>query len=703
MRLDLSKFKKVQEDQKCTTLQHPSGHQIKIASGKLSPGLKKELDSLPVHKAFGGPLEPKSSPHSRASKPSVPRGMPQPKEASHAYTEPDDGGTDVVLAALNRKLPPFGPLGAEKPHYPPCINPSCKSYGHSHPNCRCYGGQSEHTGSGEAGHFAQGGEVNDKYFCNDARAHFKDCEYYSDGGQAPKPDPTPVPKAPPTDPQQTSLAQQSMRKAFNYAYGSPAGVPEQAPADPDTGSDMQVNITPQDMAANASENPDNAPQQPPQAADDQAPEAPEDQSQQPQQPEVAQAPQSPVDQVMQTKGDNLDKLMTESQGFNNDLQNGHIKPETYHDLFEKRSTLGKIGTLFGLLIGGAGSGLAHQPNVVLGMMNNEIMNDLHAQETSASNKQNFLKINMSNLMNQATMKQMGFQNQQTQAQTGLIGQQAKALSITNMQVAALHNLVLKTQSLPPGPQRDQAMQTLAMMNEEVQKGNYGILDKAATASAMAGYLSGQSSGSQTMSKNGEGSYSSSSKGPNTMLLKSGLAGPAAQKVGQDIEEKTIDNVPSVAGQKASRPIPQDKRDQVQSMNVLDDKAKDLINYAKAHEGSWNPQTRAIAQQKANEMVGFYSSSLGTSMTEGNRTWLDEQIAKKNPTSAIAQELMGSNSKLQEIQNSNNMRRNNMLKSLGFHPKQSAQSADASPYEGKTATNSKGEKLIMKNGKWTPHG
>lgn len=50
----------------------------------------------------------------------------------------------------------------------PCLNPSCKSHGTSHPNCRCYSGM------------AEGGVVS--HFCSAARDHDEGCEYYAEGG-----------------------------------------------------------------------------------------------------------------------------------------------------------------------------------------------------------------------------------------------------------------------------------------------------------------------------------------------------------------------------------------------------------------------------------------------------------------------------------------------------------------------------------------
>lgn len=50
----------------------------------------------------------------------------------------------------------------------PCKNPSCKSHGVPHPNCRCYG------------NMADGGSA--APFCSLNRPHKLECEYYADGG-----------------------------------------------------------------------------------------------------------------------------------------------------------------------------------------------------------------------------------------------------------------------------------------------------------------------------------------------------------------------------------------------------------------------------------------------------------------------------------------------------------------------------------------
>lgn len=89
-------------------------------------------------------------------------------ESPTSYSAPSD-----PMLPSNRQAG-FTP---EKEHYAPCINPSCKSYGKSHPNCRCYAGPG--GTSLENGMFAKGGEV---HFCLSGAGHHEKCEHFADGG-----------------------------------------------------------------------------------------------------------------------------------------------------------------------------------------------------------------------------------------------------------------------------------------------------------------------------------------------------------------------------------------------------------------------------------------------------------------------------------------------------------------------------------------
>lgn len=681
MKIDISHFKKVDTDHKSTVLQHPSGHQIKVAHNGLSSEMKKELDSLPMHLAKGGKAKfaQKFDPNMKASKPSKSSNtMPgSPTEAKDAYTEPNEMGTkmppallkeelkqsgttpDVVLGALHREAPPFGPMGSPKYHAPPCINPSCKSFGQSHPNCRCYGGK-----MGMYGGYAKGGEVEN--FCSEDRKHEEGCEYYADGGG-------PVGKDFEMSPdflknmentETITVPKEVADKYRNMMGGDSKNKQEIAKAENSVPSQQQSMANLYNLGNNKV--PEAQQQMQPAATEDTSsnvvPVAHQEAGQnyeQPQQEAMPVEPQQidPVQKVQQDKN-NLNNIMhKESNMFESELNSGKITPKTYKDLFHDKNLPEKIGTLFGLLVGGAGAGLSHQPNMLMQMMDNQIQNDLKAQETSSSNKQNFLRINGQNLTNLANAGHTGAETNQMKF--------ALATDMANM--ANFHNLVEYTNKLPPGPLKAQAEQKLALLYQSIKDKRVGMFDQAASAGALANQLGGQ----------------------NTTMMKSGLLGPEFREVGQDIESKRIPGIPGLA----SQPIPQANRDELQAMNVLDNKAKDILSFAKAHKGTLSPSQRAIGEQKAEEMVNFYNSSIkGGVLTEGRLKWLDDQI-KKNPTS-IFQDILGNNSRLQEIQNSNSTRRNIMLNSLGL--KGYPQSKQSMPQEIKTMNGVQYQKV---NGGW----
>src|SRR5665213_2708296 len=60
-----------------------------------------------------------------------------------------------------------------------CRNPSCKSYGKSHPNCKC-GAPPSLRSQYKALEYAKGGQV---HFCSTISPHHEDFEHYAEGGQ----------------------------------------------------------------------------------------------------------------------------------------------------------------------------------------------------------------------------------------------------------------------------------------------------------------------------------------------------------------------------------------------------------------------------------------------------------------------------------------------------------------------------------------
>lgn len=793
MKLDLSKFKKAEDNDKFTILAHPSGHKIKISKKDLSDDYKKQLDEMPIHKAMGGPMEPRSQSHFRGSKNSgvsAAQGAKAsnmvPKAASKAYTEPQDQGPDVVLAALNKQAPPFGPLGTEeKQHYPPCINPSCKSFGKSHPNCRCYGGVPE------GGHFAKGGEVEKEYYCDDNRMHRKSCEYYAEGGSVkgvnqsameverpqnktekswageskagehvrssdirpdsnakaklehvktlsemksmPKPkiqgfwgggdtEPQPTPSPTPdsdseTDTSAMSTLQNSINNAFggkgNYYKGG--GIQKFSGTDDPSDSEVQPDLKSDDIDSgiNADSNSAPMPTPPPQdldkeidAANQAAGPAPEDDSQanapiqasadsMPQDQSAPQSNASPDQndpyasnpqtmdpyQAYQQKAANANQLMhDEMNKFYADVDSGKIQPKTLHDLYNDKSTLGKIGMLFGLIVGGAGAGLTHTDNAALSQMNKEIQNDLAAQEKNQQNKRSLFTINGQNLMNLAN--------------AGKIGADTRQMNIAiskGMQNYGYYNELAKQAGDYSKPQQAQkAQMTLALMRTSMQQENASAFAQAAGANALGQMLRG---------------------GGNTAAMKTGLLGPEMQEYGQDIESKTI---PGIG--KATRPVPENIRSTVANQQLLEDKLKDFQDYVTKNVGTGDWRKWPIAKQKAQEASNIYSSVLSGPNSLGKIDNIEKQMNAKHPLSPF-QYLMGAPGRVQEMRLSNAMQLKRNLGSVGISNDNVNRMSNSSAWgqnsqiqkpkqssgqyqEGQTATGPNGQKITFHNGKWS---
>jgi hypothetical protein len=436
--------------------------------------------------------------------------------------------------------------------------------------------------------------------------------------------------------------------------------PEQVPSD--TGvSDDEIKQAAGDLSSQGQQ-PD---QQQASAAPPQAPPEQQDQPVSPPQPGMPlDARQQSIYQVLHAKG-TADQRQ-ENVKFAQDIQNGHITPKTYSDLFQDKSTIGKIGMLFGMLVSGAGSGLTHQPNAVLEMMNKQIANDLEAQKTSKTNANNFVKLNVENELNQAQTKLVGSQANLSKEQADLVKQNAIGAGYANAHIQALTAAMDSQQKIvdkmPEGPQKQAAQQILgqiyAQAGNQIQNSTNIIAGAKAYNDLLFGSAGAQPGG------NSAASDDASFQQRQQALLK--LNTPQSKAM-YDVNEAK--HIPGVPGQ-ASRPVPEDIRQRLQAQTILDNKGKDVLSYVKQHTGTWNPQTRAVAAQKIEEMKNFYNDSIkGGALTQGRLGWYDEQFAK-HPTDILAQ-VMGSTAKLNEMVNSNRNRRDLELKGLGFPTQQPA--------------------------------
>lgn len=111
-----------------------------------------------------------------------------------------------------------------------------------------------------------------------------------------------------------------------------------------------------------------------------------------------------------------EEKLQQQMNFSNDLASGAISPKTYKDLYGKENTLGKVGTLLGLLVSGGGAGLTHQPNMIMGMMDKEIERDFDAQKQNVANGHNFLSLNYAHNLQQAQIAQHQMETLRSQNQ-----------------------------------------------------------------------------------------------------------------------------------------------------------------------------------------------------------------------------------------------------------------------------------------------
>lgn len=375
----------------------------------------------------------------------------------------------------------------------------------------------------------------------------------------------------------------------------------------------------------------------------------------------AQAPQpsglqdlesaGPAQQGQATPAVDMKDIPQETAAWAQDLANGHIKPETYSDLFAKKSTLGKVGTLFGLLVSGAGSGLTHQPNAVLEMMNKEISNDLDAQKNSKSNAQNYLRLNMENQLNQAKVSQLSKQGSLTNSQVKSLNAETQIKSFTlakaQMLQSTFHNLSSNVDRMPEGPQKEAAKQQLGIIYSKIGDQISNLTDQAVGAQSYYNTLFGnQPDGSD------EQSFQKNMAGKRMM-------GPQGEERAKDLESK---HLPGIKGQ-ASVPLSGEDRSSINSGIDFDQKLHRFMNWTQGHSGDLNPKDKSEGQALAAELQGAYRQAThGGVYKEGEQNFISKLI-DSDPTKFFNS--IRVMPQLKAIASENKARVNQLVKSKGL--------------------------------------
>lgn len=638
--LNLKLFKKVASDKHSSTLKHKDGHVIKIAHKALSDKMRSELDKLPMHKPMmmkdGGDVDNMGK---LGTDNTLPKMTDEESRQEYKERTGEDYGTEIKRQGKpvshddqEDKLPPLALMKNED--------------------------FNEHNASPEedAVPFQDLGKNVASYDFGANPEQSKDqTEPTMDAGFTSN-------STPAFGSQQEQMA---LIRKYELEGKLPPGTFEKSfpgqqlsPKLPDQG--LAETGTPNAlMTADQQQNPQVA-----QAQDIPAQEEPAPQQEQPQAPAAA-----PVEQAVQTEQNVKQDLTSEAMAWQHDLQNGHITPETYHDLFAKKDTLGKIGSIFGMMLSGFGSGLSHQPNAFMKMMDTEIQNDLDAQKQSKSNALNFIKLNNEH------------QLQQSQIRSNDIETAIKAHNLAHVQmnITGLHELVEMVNKMPIGsPQRAQAEQTLAYVSQQVDAQNGNLIDRAAASSAFY----------KTMFGSPEGASTEQQFQKRTAQMR--MMGPIGEKRAQELEEK---HVPGVPGQ-ASVPLTASDREAIQSGNEFHQSLKRFMDWTSKHSGDLSPSDMNTGKAMAAELQGKYRNAThGGVFKEGEQNFIGSIIDSKPTKFFNSIRVMP---QLQALYNENQQKMDSLLKSKGFPGL--PQEQQNSVQEGQTG-NWKGQPAVFKNGKW----
>lgn len=99
----------------------------------------------------------------------------------------------------------------------------------------------------------------------------------------------------------------------------------------------------------------------------------------------------------------LTSLNKERESFINDINNKHIDPNHY---MSSLSTGDRITTAIGLILGGMGAGITHTENPALKFLNQQIDNDVRAQQMELGKKENLLSANLRQFGNMRDASEM---------------------------------------------------------------------------------------------------------------------------------------------------------------------------------------------------------------------------------------------------------------------------------------------------------
>lgn len=500
---------------------------------------------------------------------------------------------------------------------------------------------------------ADGGDAS---FCSRDRKHQKDCKYFADGGD--------------TSDDNSDNDIPDTSSGFDVAENQPA----QTVTDP---AASQAPIVPAAPAAPA------------------APEPPDEEEEQ--EENEANEEQNPTPPSVQTQGNLQDHFpgQTDGQALTTlttptaeqlyqqhlasaaDIAANPIHAKTMGDLFASQSTLGKIGSIFGLLLSGAGSGLAHQQNAALAAMQQQINNDLQAQQANKTGAQNFLNMANAYQLQQTQQKllnaqasQIPLQNALTAANIQNLKQNTNLLAVNTAKanmllttVGHLQNGVVNT--MPPGPQQQAAQQILdsavkPAVNQQIQTDAADTVGKINTAAAIRASQEGAPPAPSINDLPPGQMDAAVQSNLNNMRAGAALGEPSLGQAADSLQSRYIPGVGI-----STKEIPQQDQAKISAASLYNDRLQafkqKIANLS--DEDRINPAVVNDLMVKKQELVSSYAAALGSSISPQEEGKLDSII----PNGTAVLPSFRALPQLNALDQDNKLRVSTLLNQYGFSP------------------------------------
>ncbi len=370
---------------------------------------------------------------------------------------------------------------------------------------------------------------------------------------------------------------------------------------------------------------------------------------------AAEAEQKLSDHVQQSTA----HISNEINNVVQDIQNGHINPSRY---MSSMSTENKIASGIGLILGGIGSGISGGPNMALDFLNKQIDRDIEGQKAEMNKKENLVNLYSKMLGNER--------------EGAVMASNALAHITANKILAA------------GAASNDQ------MVRQRAQAAAQGLIAQRLPEMQKLAYTQGSMNmmadlftGSQQAAAKGAPSWDSNKDMHMQTLIGRQMAlDPAKAK---EISDRYVPGVGISA-----IPVEKSTRDSLVAHKELDDAAKDLLDFANKHTGSFDPRVVATGAQKAQLLQSKYRESVFNTVYKAGEQPLLEKVVGNDPTSIWNH--FGNIPKIEEIIRANERNQNTIKKTAGLPVSQPQQ--QQAP--GRILHNPKtGEKIQLVNGQW----